>query len=324
MGGINFEGSRQSFDLQNESRSMTRKKITVDVLCVGHASYDLTFSISHHPSPDEKTTASSFLGCGGGPATNAAVAVSRLGYRAAFGGYLGDDYYGDLHFQELQVEGVLTDLILRGSFPTPLSVILVKPDGRRSLVNYHEEVEQLPSDWVQLSDIETKVILFDGHEPQLSAALAESAKGTGIKTILDAGSVHLGTQQLASEVDFLVCSEKFARGYTGENDLEHAVNKLAGYAPSVVVTLGGEGLIWKNEQGAGRVPAFKVDVHDTTGAGDTFHGAFAACLAANKGWGYSLRYGSAAAALSCTKMGARSSIPTKLEVSEYLEGISPE
>ena len=103
--------------------------IEVDVLCIGHASYDLVFLIDHHPAADEKTFATGFIDCGGGPAANAAIMVANLGYRAAFAGYLGTDFYGDKHLEELGDHGVYNGLIVRGAAPTPISAVLVKPDG---------------------------------------------------------------------------------------------------------------------------------------------------------------------------------------------------
>ncbi|MGZ8239095.1 MAG: PfkB family carbohydrate kinase, partial [Methylobacter sp.] len=63
--------------------------VNVDVLCVGHASYDLIFSVNQHPGTDEKIVAESLLSCGGGPAANAAVCIAKLGLTSAFAGYLG-------------------------------------------------------------------------------------------------------------------------------------------------------------------------------------------------------------------------------------------
>ncbi|MEY3879642.1 MAG: hypothetical protein RIQ94_437, partial [Pseudomonadota bacterium] len=82
--------------------------MNIDVLCVGHASYDLVFSVDHHPTADEKIVAEDFLGCGGGPTANAAVTVARLGFKSAFAGYLGQDIYGEKHYQELLESGVNT------------------------------------------------------------------------------------------------------------------------------------------------------------------------------------------------------------------------
>jgi len=295
---------------------MIETKLEVDVLCVGHACFDLIFTVDRHLGPDEKGVASSFTSCGGGPAANAAVTVSRLGCKAAFAGYLGNDIYGKKHIKELEKESVITDLVVRGSSPTPLSAILVKPDGKRTLINYRGSTKRLKIDDIDFSNCNPKAILFDGLEPEISFPLAEFARKRGIPTILDAGSVHYGSKKLIHMVDYLVASKKFACEFTSETDEEKAVKKLSEYAPSVVVTLGERGLIWKDPGKMERYPALKVNVVDTTGAGDAFHGAFAAGIAEGKKWDELLRYSSAVAALCCTKLGARLGIPTSEEVKE--------
>ena len=285
--------------------------MNIDVLCVGHASYDLVFSVDHHPTDDEKMFASGLVGCGGGPAANAAVTVAKLGYSAAFAGFLGQDLYGEQHYQELLDVGINTDLIIRGSSPTPLSAILVKPDGNRALINYKGATRPLPADAIDFSAVYPKVVLFDGHEPAISQALLARTRHQGIASVLDAGSVHDGTLALMADVDYLVCSEKFALHYAG--DVETALTRLAEISPAVVITLGERGLIWQRGQERGALPAFAVAAIDTTGAGDAFHGAFAAAVSAGMNWLAVLRYASAAGALCCTKTGARTGLPTREE-----------
>lgn len=290
--------------------------ITLDVLCVGHASYDLVFSVSHHPGADEKIVADGFLGIGGGPAANAAVTIARLGFKAGFAGYLGDDLYGEKHWQEFAASGVDTGLIVRGPSPTPLSAVLVKPDGKRALINYKGETKPLPAEAVDFSSVSPKVVLFDGHEPQLSVALTERTQKLAIPTVLDAGSIHDGTLALMERVDYLACSEKFALQHAGDEEM--ALMRLAEIAPAVVITLGERGLIWRRGEERGSMPAFAVAAIDTTGAGDAFHGAFAAAVAAGMSWLELLRYASAAGALCCTKMGARQGIPSREELHALL------
>lgn len=288
--------------------------IKIDVLCVGHAAYDLIFQVPAQPGPDEKSVATNFIHCGGGPAANAAVTVVRLGLRSAFAGYLGNDIFGDLHLSELQDEGVLVDFIGRGNKLTPLSSIYVKPDGVRSVVNYRTQLDPLPKGVIDFKAIQPKVILFDGHEPHISLELIEMFASSEVKTILDAGSLHPGTECLMSDVDYLVCSAKFARERTGDPNPEGALEQLAHHAPVVVITLGERGLVWNTHASRGSLPAFSVDAVDTTGAGDAFHGAFAACLALGKDLDYTLRYASIVAALNCTKLGGRPGIPTAEDV----------
>ena len=291
--------------------------INIDVLCVGHACYDLVFSVPHHPAEDEKIFADNLLACGGGPAANAAVAVSKLGFKSAFAGYLGQDIYGERHHQEFIEQRVDTSLIVRGASPTPLSTILVKPDGKRALINYKGETQALESGQVNFSLVNPSVVLFDGHEPHLSLSLIERIRNEGIPSILDAGSLHEGTSALMSQVDYLACSEKFAHQVAGS--VETSLNQLAEISPAVIITLGEKGLIWRRGQEQGTLPAFPVTAIDTTGAGDAFHGAFAAALAAGMDWLSSLRYASATGALCCTKIGARPGLPTRQEQNTLLE-----
>jgi len=296
--------------------------LNVDVLCVGQASYDLTFAVPHHPEADEKTVATGLTECGGGPAANAALTVARLGRKAVFAGYLGRDTFGDRHVRELEKANVDCRLVLRGEAPTPLSVVMVKPDGRRSLVNYRAS-SPLPGDGVDCSGVRPRVILCDGHEPYLSLSLLARTGGT--PAVLDAGSLHAGSRALMSRVDHLVCSEKFARQFSGQPDMRRALDVLADHAPCVVITLGADGLVWKRGGEHGALPAFRVDVVDTTGAGDAFHGAFAVALAEGQPWPRVLRFASATAALSCTGLGARACLPTRQDVDTLLskESLTP-
>ena len=294
-------------------------KTHLDVLCVGHASYDLVFAVDHQPHANEKTFAEKFVSCGGGPAANAAVTVSRLGLKAAFAGYLGNDFFGQQHFEEFSREAVNTDLIVRGERPTPLSAIWVKPDGQRTVVTYKGATPSLPADSIELARWQPRVILFDGHEPEVSLALMEVINGRGISTVLDAGSVHRGSMKLLERVDYIVASQKFARECTGKENPRQAALKLDQLGPAVVITLGEAGLVWQNKDGSGRLPAFSIDAVDTTGAGDAFHGAFAAGLAAGKPWKDLLVYASAVGALCCTQYGARPAIPTARELSGFLK-----
>jgi sulfofructose kinase len=288
----------------------------LDVLCVGHASYDLVFSVPHHPGADEKIVADDLLGCGGGPAANAAVTVAKLGGKAGFCGYLGNDVYGDSHLRELQDNSVDTRWMVRGASPTPLSTVLVKPNGQRALINYKGQTSALPATAIEFDALAAKVLLFDGHEPHISLRLL-SQLTRPVPTVLDAGSLHDGTLALMDKVEYLVCSEKFAVQYAGDENL--ALSKLAQVAPVVVITLGERGLIWQRSQEHGSLSAPPIVAIDTTGAGDAFHGAFAAGLAKGLSWIELLRYASVAGALCCTKIGARPGLPSLSEHQKLLE-----
>ncbi len=290
----------------------------LDVLCVGHAAFDITMAVDRHPAADEKMQARAIALGGGGPAANAAVQVARLGGRAGFAGFLGRDLFGDLHLREFEAEGVDTRWLVRGDRPTPVSQILAKPDGTRSVVNYKGDTAPLPADAAEIPGEAARVFLFDGHEPELSAALLERARAAGRPSVLDAGSLHAGTRRLAPKVDVLAASARFARQWTGMDDVEAALERLTEVCATVVITLGAEGLVWARGAERGRVPAFSVPLVDSTGAGDAFHGALAWALARGFPWNDALRFASAAGALVCTKLGVRPALANRHAVTDLL------
>jgi len=292
-----------------------------DVLCVGHASFDITMTAAHHPAADEKMLADALMLGGGGPAANAAVQVTRLGGSAAFCGYLGHDLFGEEHESELAHEGVDTGLIVRGGHASPISQILAKPDGSRSVVNFKGNTPWLEANAVDIRRIEAlapRVILFDGHEPLISTPICQWARNNRIPTVLDAGSLHRGTRELSNMVDYLVSSEKFARQLCGEDEVQTCLNELAVISDRVVITLGERGLIWQQQGQSGGMPATTIEAVDSTGAGDAFHGAFALAIAREMDWNDTLRFASAAGALACTRLGARAALGDKQAMLEIL------
>ena len=233
--------------------------------------------------------------------------VSLLGLSSGFSGYLGADFFGDRHLEELIHAGVNTRGVVRGSLPTPLSIVLTKPTGKRSLVNFKGNTAWLPGHAVDLSDISARVLLFDGHEPLLS----ESLLGRQVPKVLDGGSLHEGTRRLMKRVDHLVVSERFAFQWLNREDPKAALASLSELAPAVVITLGERGLIWRRGTEEGALSAPNVEVVDSTGAGDAFHGAYAAGLAQRLDWEPLLRLASAAGALCCEIPGARPGLPDR-------------
>ena len=290
----------------------------ISVLCVGHACYDLVFAVDHHPGPDEKARAHAFVSCGGGTAANAAMTAASLGANVAFAGYLGSDIYGDQHVAELHAAGVDTSFVVRGAQATPISAIFVKPDGARSIVNYTGDTNGLTAADVDFTAARPRVVLFDGHQPALALAIAAWAQAQGIPTVLDADTVNEGNVELLRRCTLVAASERFAHDFFGVPTPEEGMAALARLSPAVVVTLSERGLIWQRGAETGALPAFAVEAVDSTGAGDTFHGALAAGLAAGMDWLPLLRYASAAGALCCTKHGARLGIPTAAEVAALL------
>jgi len=257
--------------------------------------------------------------CGGGPAANAAVAIARLGGKAAFGGYLGNDAFGNSHLSEFEAEGVITDWIERGSTPTPIAAVIIKPSGERTIIDHCDSATRLTAIDAIFENHTPKVVLIDGHQPLASLDIVNEARRRGIPTILDAGSLHDGTELLYNKVDYLITSEKFARQFSKEELPTHALESLSGAATHIAVTWGAEGVYWSDERGQiTHTPAFNIEAIDTTGAGDAFHGAFALAIARKTQLKVAYRYASAVGALTCMTCGARNAFPQSEVVEKLL------
>lgn len=293
----------------------------IEVLCIGHACMDMNVHVPAFPQENSKLEIHRLLESGGGPAANAAYLLSSWGVPTAFAGLVGDDARGRQVMDEfMQVGTDLSLLEARKDYETPFSVILVNEEnGSRTIINRKQGQAFMAVRNMDHAGFAPRVILMDGHEP--SACQTALTLFPNAKTVLDAGSLREGTRLLAGQVDYLVCSERFALSATGlpslesEAEQERCVNALRKIARGqIVVTMGDRGLIYDDHGKTVRTRAFQVPAVDTTAAGDIFHGAFAYGLLQGFEWHKILRLASAAAALSVQKEGGRSSIPTLADV----------
>lgn len=284
------------------------------VLAIGYACYDLTFTVDHHLGSDEKANAATFTRCGGGLAANAAATAGALGYDTVLAAYLGHDMFGDAHVHELTELGVTVDYLLRSDEPTGVSSIMVKPNGHRTLAAYRGVQPQYPADALDLEVIRPQAVLVDGHQQAVAVSVIRQAQERGVPTVLDADSNALPSRALAPLVDHVVAAERFAYGYTEATTLQDALHGVAQLAETVVVTLGERGLVWTRHGQTGALSAYDVQVRDTNGAGDAFHGAYVGALAEGMDWPDLLRFASATGALCCQTVGSRNGLPSRSEV----------
>ncbi|OWK35950.1 carbohydrate kinase family protein [Fimbriiglobus ruber] len=295
----------------------------IDVLCVGHAAWDVIVRVPEFPAEDAKAEATALAESGGGPAANAAYLLSLWGAKCGFAGLVGDDEAGSRIAREFQTVGVdVTGLERRPGHATPVSLVLVSErTGSRTIVT--RKATASPLQLLIAAGAEPKVLLFDGHE--LNASLEAIDRFPHAATILDAGSVREGTRELVRRVSYLVASERFARQFTGLPTLETPAAQTAAVAElykvngqPVVITLGSRGLVYGTDVRCEHLPAVPALTVDTTAAGDIFHGAFAYGVLTGLGWDATLKLAATAAALSVEKPGGRASIPTLDRVREAL------
>ncbi len=297
----------------------------IDVLCIGHAAFDVVLTMDRYPSENEKYALDVKLESGGGPAANASFLLSGWGARAAFMGQVGDDVYGHSIIRELESGGVDISLLrISTTVPTPYSTILVNTgNGSRTILNFRQKPELFEIPVSQMKTLNPSILLFDGHEPEASFEALKLFPNA--LSILDAGSVKESTLALAKLVDYLITSESFALNFCDiasfdSNNAVLCLEKLNAVGIGrVVVTLGEQGLFYWDTGQLVHLPAYPVKPVDTTGAGDLFHGAFAYGLLQGYTFEDNLQFSAAAAALSVRKLGGRPSIPTLQEVLSYTE-----
>jgi sugar/nucleoside kinase (ribokinase family) len=288
------------------------------VLCIGYACVDVCYKTSKFPEKNKKMLSEDFEVCGGGPASNAAISVRFLGGFSDFLGYVGKDCFGDFHQREMEDAGVGIDLCYRGDLKTPVVCILAT-DQNRTAIAYRTKdywLNEIPQN-VDLGKYIS--VLFDGHQPAISLQILEKCKILGIPTVLDAGSINSGTLSLIKEVDYAVSSEDFSRDLCQKDQTIDILNELVEIRDKkcTVVTLGDKGLVAYKNGKYFQVGAYSVNAIDTTGAGDVFHGCFS-YFVEKLPFEDCLLISSAAAALSCTRLGARKSIPRLQEVKDLM------
>ncbi len=245
-------------------------------------------------------------------------------------GRVGSDPFGPMLIESLAKAGAGTSKIQVSPTASGTAAILVLPSGENLIVISPGANGKLtPQDVVQnLGTLEPGAILLTQLEvPLETTRLAlETARQHGAITILDPAPAQALSPEMLGLVDFLTPNQTEAALLLGVDtevesyqDAEDAARKLLARGPStVIVKLGALGVVVANAEGCQRVPGFPVQAVDSTAAGDSWNGAFAVALAEGKGIGAAAKFANAAGAISVTRSGAQSSIPTREEVEGLL------
>ena len=290
---------------------------------IGSAVYDTLMVVDHYPAEDTKQQGLETKVQGGGPCATALAAARRLGVSTAYMGTVGDDPFGAFLMEDFARWGVDTSAVrvVPGCVSFHSVVLLNQKTSSRTCVwNRGTVPPPRPEDLDMDLLAHARVLHLDGHMTDAALFAARQCRKAGVKVSYDAGGVYPGVDRLLPYADYLIPSEEFALKVTGETEPEQATEKLYRlYRPEVlIVTQGARGGILMDGDGIRRYDSYPVNAEDTNGCGDTFHGAFAA----GKLRGYSndeaCRYASAAAAIKCTRLGARQAMPTDEECRAFL------
>jgi sulfofructose kinase len=284
------------------------------LVCIGLTAYDVVWEVDALPCGGGKQRANQFREGGGGMAANAAVAAATLGGKVRYWGRAGDDRAGHAMADELRALGVdVSGLRLFPGARSSVSGIVVDAHGERSIVNFRGA--GLPDDtaWLPLEDLTAAdAVLGDVRWPEGVAAAFAKARAHAVPTVLDGDVAEPAVfDALLPLTDHAVFSEPALAAYApgrqdDESRLRHALTRGCRLA---AVTLGERGVVWTDGGPLQRQRAFRVEVVDTTGAGDVFHGAYALALGAGGAVDEAFRFAAAVAALKCTRPGGRAGSP---------------
>jgi sugar/nucleoside kinase (ribokinase family) len=281
---------------------------------------DLLFEVDNYPPPGEKRDARALTVQGGGPVPNAMVGLKRLGCSVALISGVADDVIGRLGAEELKAEEIDTRYLVwkKRERSDTAGGYVESGSGRRTIVLYRG-LTLTPKDIVTSRLPIPRLVHLDGRDLEACIKLAKWGKSVGAEICFDIGSQRNEVSPIFPLVDHLVVADSYALSFTGSRSARRAIEKLQKVCPGTIVvsegiqgSLGCENGVWVRQR------AFRVKSVDATGAGDAFHVGYFYGLLHGYDLADRLRFGSAVAALKCTRPGARAGMPSLRSVQEFL------
>lgn len=300
----------------------------LDIVGLGMSTLDVLMRMGEMPTWETPRRMLDFGLDGGGPVGTACVAAAHLGARVGYVGTVGNDVVGELKMRFMSEHGVDLSRVVQLDEPEAqvVGVYVHEQTGERlfSILDRFYST-QMPSDALDRDYMTSAEFLhLDGFYPDCAIAAARWMHEAGKRVCLDyhrteGSAIPAHIIELLEHVDILVCGAEVCRGLTGEEDILNAGPAALEMGLDLVVeTYGAEGSYSFSGDEQLHTPAFDVDVLDTTGAGDVFHGAYLVGMLR----GFNLRqcaeFAAAAAALKCSKLGGRRGIPSFEETVGFL------
>ena len=302
---------------------MSYTTMPYDIVGFGVATLDLIMEVSDFPAAGGKRQILSSETHGGGLTATALVAASKLGAKTWYGGALGENERSDTVRKILTGYDVaLSDpgLYPKEAEPVFAHVYVDRQTGERTIFwSNLGSVAPIVNDVTIGITLASKCLFVDSFQAKTLLPLYRLAKKHHLPIVGDFETVGDSDEEEAlSLVDHLIVPAAFARQYTGQNDPGEAVGrflKKPGHQV-VVVTDGAKGAWFadRENQQVRHQAAYPVEVYDTTGCGDVFHGAYAASLVFGEPLETRIQTAAAAAAIKATRRGGQTGAPTRQEV----------
>ena len=308
-----------------------------DVVGVGANSVDYVYCLPEFPRPDSpaaKLRIARHLVTYGGQTATALCTCASMGLRTKYVGAIGSDANGHRIWEALAGRGIDLEDAVISSAGNPYAVILIdEHHGERVVLWDRQPGLDVPRDAIEAAlASRPRLLHVDDTDTGAAIAAAQVGRRAGIPVTSDIERITDGIEELIATVTIPIFDEHVLASLTGEDDFERglrAVRRLrlrvkpddAADFPIVCVTLGARGAMLLDGDRVHHVDGHRVTVVDTTGAGDVFRGAFIVALLRGDRPADILRFANAAAAVSCTRIGAIDGVPTADEVQSLVSGL---
>lgn len=298
---------------------------------LGLATLDILVRLTNMPTWEQCTPITELEIEGGGMIGNALVTAARLGVRTGFVGTAGNNALAELKLKTLRSEGIDISRVQAKAIPeNQVNLVYVheKTGDRQFAGNISPDIQKL-----SVSDLDytyitaADYILFDGFHHDAAIQVGKWVQELPTTVVLDMGKVNLaiwppGIEKLIPYTDILICGSKALSMLTGKSNIYDAGKAVLKSGPTLIVqTEGDEGCYTISQTDCFHTPAIKldqVDIIDTTGAGDAFHGAYIVGLLHNWDINQIAVFASAVAAHTCTKLGSRAGIPNWADIHAFM------
>ena len=292
---------------------------TFDAVGFGLNAVDHLIVVPEYPAFDTKVRLIDHRQSAGGQTASTMVALHRLGFTTAYAGRFGSDPEGQFGLATLLVQGVNTDFteVVEGATTQIAFIIIDSRNGERTIIWDRDErlaykADEAPRDFGSLG----RVLHLDAHDPPACVRVAQDAKNSGVIVSADIDNIYDGLTELLPLIDLLITSREFPHRLTGIADERASLVELkARYGCALVgMTKGVEGALVFCEGQFIESPSYPAPggCKDTTGAGDAFHAGFLYGLLNDEDIEASLKYANAVAAMKCSALGCRTSLPDQI------------
>ncbi|HQV27648.1 MAG TPA: PfkB family carbohydrate kinase [Thermoflexales bacterium] len=300
------------------------------VIGLGVSTVDIVARVEHLPTPDDVQRALDMTTQGGGPVATAMVTLARLGARAAMIDALGDDWRGGQIREGFTREGVnVAHLKTRPGHTSAMSCILVEQaSGARSIVYAPGTAPDItPAELPVDAIASARFLHLNGRHWEAGLEAIRIARSAGVQVSFDGGAGRYRPEldDLIPQTDICIVARDFAEQHTHETDIRAAAGALLRMGPRLVAITDGARGSWVLARD-GRFfhqPAYLFpSAVDTTGCGDSYHGAFLFGLLRGLTLEKTAALASAVAALNSQAIGGRGGLPTYAQVVAFLDGLA--